>query len=95
MRCALTGIRFMSKSTRSSAFNPYAPSIDRIDATKGYARENVRLVIWAINLMLCDWGEATFSNVARSYIHNRTKLARNLAEPSGGNPPHLRRRKTK
>lgn len=66
-RCALTGIEFFSRYEGMSAKNPFAVSIDRIIPGRGYTRDNVRLVIFAVNLMLLDWGEEVFWQVVRSF----------------------------
>jgi hypothetical protein len=77
-KCALTGIPFFSPTNAASLRNPYAPSIDRVDSASGYTRDNVRVVIFAINIMLSDWGQETFERVARFYRSNimRTPYAR-------------------
>lgn len=66
-RCALTGIPFYATNKATSKVNPFTPSFDRIDCSKGYTKDNVRLVVWAINAMLLDWGEDTFKKVATRY----------------------------
>jgi len=55
-RCELTGISFVSKigTVKDRAF--YAPSIDRIDSTKGYTPENVRVILSGLNIMMNTWG---------------------------------------
>ena len=78
-RCALTGIPFYSPNSCTSAKNPFAPSIDRIDCTKGYTTSNVRLVVFAVNAMLMDWGEPVFKKVAEAYLG--TKRARSIPAP--------------
>jgi hypothetical protein len=65
--CALTGIEFFAAHRSNGAKNPYTPSIDRIDPKRGYTRDNVRIVCFAINTMLMDWGPAIFEQIARSY----------------------------
>jgi hypothetical protein len=66
-RCNLTGIEFLAKRTGSSRIHPYTPSIDRIVPALGYTKGNVRLVIFAVNAMLLDWGEELFVQIANSY----------------------------
>lgn len=66
-KCALTGILFNSAWDRESRANPFVPSIDRIDCSKGYTPDNSRLVICAVNLMMMDWGEELFALVAKRY----------------------------
>jgi len=78
-RCALTGIPFYLPNSSASAKNPFAPSIDRIDCAKGYTRSNVRLVVFAVNAMLMDWGEPVFKRVAEAYLG--TKRARSIPAP--------------
>lgn len=67
--CALTGIPFFSAHTATGKTNPFAPSLDRIDPRGGYTRDNVRIVIFAINLMLYDWGHEVFETVMNAYRH--------------------------
>jgi hypothetical protein len=54
--CELTGISFVSKigSTKDRAF--YAPSVDRIDSTRGYTTDNIRIVLAGLNIMMNRWG---------------------------------------
>lgn len=52
--CAVTNIPFelsneyQIKTGRTA--NPFSPSIDRIDSSKGYTNENTRIVIWQYNM---------------------------------------------
>jgi hypothetical protein len=54
-RCALT--RKPLEFTRGGEYfggkwaNPRSCSIDRIDSEKGYVKENIQLVLWAVNYM--------------------------------------------
>ncbi|NGO50495.1 hypothetical protein [Allomesorhizobium camelthorni] len=66
-RCALTGIEFLTERPGDSRVNPYTPSIDRIRPKLGYTKGNVRLVIYAVNAMLLDWGEELFRQIANSH----------------------------
>lgn len=66
-RCALTGIPFYANCAAKSRVPPFAPSFDRIDTKGGYAKGNVRIVIFAVNVMLMDWGEEIFATVANHY----------------------------
>lgn len=67
-RCALTGISFYEKApmTRTGR-HPFSPSLDRIDNSKGYTPDNVRIVVLAINIMMADFGSEVFSRVANKY----------------------------
>lgn len=66
-RCLLTGIEFYAKSGTKGKIDPFAPSLDRIEPSKGYTRANVRIISRAVNTMLLDWGQDVFELVARSY----------------------------
>ena len=52
-RCAVTEYGMNANRGR----DPYAVSIDQIEAGKGYTRGNVRLVCHAANMAMSDWGE--------------------------------------
>ena len=45
-RCELTNIEFVLNATGRTIF---APSIDRIEAHKGYTQDNCRFILWGLN----------------------------------------------
>ena len=48
--CKRTGMPFQLRSERTGeARNPWAPSIDRLDCSKGYTPDNVELVAYIYN----------------------------------------------
>lgn len=56
-KCAVTGIQF-DLSYRNEYFkNPRAPSIDRINNSKGYTADNIQLVCAWYNLMKNEWSD--------------------------------------
>jgi hypothetical protein len=55
-RCMLSGIEFEFKCS-SGKKRPFAPSLDRIDSSKGYAVENCRLICVIANYALNQWGD--------------------------------------
>ena len=57
--CAVTGIMF-DLSARVGAPNPLAPSLDRVDSSKGYTDANTRLVLHFVNIAKSDLSDAEF-----------------------------------
>lgn len=50
--CEVSGIPFEIGGGR----NPFGPSLDRIDCSRGYEANNVRMVACIVNTSLSDWG---------------------------------------
>jgi hypothetical protein len=74
--CEVSGLKF--DLTRRRRPNAYTPSIDRIDASGGYTKENCRVVLLAVNTALQDWGLETFLDIA-SAIANRRERTKSAA----------------
>ena len=66
-KCAMTGIPFFCKRPLDARVHPYSLSFDRIDPKNGYTIDNVRIVVFAINAMLLDWGEEIVCRVMSGY----------------------------
>lgn len=70
--CAVTGIVFQrTENDRDYSRSPFVPSIDRIDNSKGYVFDNVRLVCMAANYAMNIWGEWVLKEMAKAIILNR------------------------
>ncbi len=68
--CAITKLPLIiSKQTNNNKAQPYTPSIDRIDPKSGYLKNNVRLVCYAVNCCLHDFGLEIFHCIANAYIN--------------------------
>lgn len=67
-RCALTGLKFALSGPLAKP-GPFHPSLDRIDSKGGYVRGNVRVVCFAVNIALREWGEAVFLKIAEAAVH--------------------------
>lgn len=64
-RCEVSGIEFhLGDSSR----HPFRPSIDRIDSSRGYEADNVRMVCLSVNLCMSTWGEAVFMKIAAATV---------------------------
>lgn len=70
MTCAVTGLPLKLEHSGNSARNPWAPSIDRIDCSKGYVPGNVRVVCWAYNTMRSDFPDEVVLTLAKALVHS-------------------------
>ena len=50
--CQVSGVPLVLVGPRG----PYSPSLDRINPALGYVSGNVRVVAWALNCAMGDWG---------------------------------------
>lgn len=67
--CALTGIPMtLERNPNGERFYmPFSPSLDRILASGGYTRDNVRLVCVIVNLALNRFGDGPFGEMCLAY----------------------------
>lgn len=75
-KCPLSGVPFLEGIETKSFMRPFAPSVDRINPSVGYTKENCRLIIFALNAMISDWGEEIMHLVARGYGYTMNKNRR-------------------
>jgi hypothetical protein len=71
MRCAVTGIAFSSKEepdVRGKRKRMWLPSIDRIDSSAGYTKDNVRIVCSAVNVAMSNFGDKLFLRIASAAV---------------------------
>ncbi len=80
-KCEATGLPFDLNAEESR--NPFFPSLDRIDNSKGYLDNNVRVVVRAFNLMRGDLEDRTFHRIIVGYVKERRRR-RELAEKGTG-----------
>jgi hypothetical protein len=69
--CALTSLPLDTGNVRAAGGRdrrPFRPSLDRIDSTKGYTKDNVRLVCSCVNYALGPWGEAVLRVMAGALV---------------------------
>jgi hypothetical protein len=61
--CAVSGIPFVLDA-HGVGQHPLSPSIDRIDSSRGYTDDNVRVVVWAVNMACSTWGLEAYMAIA-------------------------------
>ena len=78
--CELTGIEFYTGRFGLPVHRAFSPSLDRIDNSRGYTKDNVRIILLAANIMLSDWGHSVFKAVAINYAtHTKGALPKRTA----------------
>lgn len=73
-RCMMTGIEFEFEAYKGSCRRPFAPSLDRVDSTKGYYADNCRLICVLVNLALNQWGTEPLMRVARNLVQRENEI---------------------
>lgn len=66
--CEITGLPFVFETRFNGHRNPYSPSLDRRDNSKGYTKENCRVILWALNMGFADWGQEIYIKIAKRLI---------------------------
>lgn len=64
-RCAVSRISFDLSAT-VGARRPFAPSLDRLDCTKGYEKDNIRITCAIVNTAISDWGDEVFVEMCKA-----------------------------
>jgi len=87
LRCELTGLPLDLNAIRD--WN--SPSIDRIDCSRGYTYDNVRIVCFAMNCAMGTWGENKLKLVLNAWSDKCFKKRKNTrskccSKPSTTNP---------
>lgn len=57
---------------------PWTPSIDRVDCSKGYTVDNCRIVCYAANVAMSNWGEDVLHKLAFSMARIGRKNRQNV-----------------
>lgn len=72
--CEVTGLPFdMDPGPRKHHSNPWAPSLDRKDSSKGYTPDNVQVVVAAYNYAKSEWSEEVLLRLARAIVDKAPK----------------------
>jgi len=88
-RCEETGLPFLMKCDAQSFMRPYVPSLDRRDPALGYTKDNVRIVVFAFNAMVSDWGDAVMHRIANGYRYTQTVRRTSIPARRTHPSPHL------
>ena len=62
--CEVTVRAFDFGLHQGARFNPWGPSIDRIDSSKGYTQDNCRMVLWIYNMAKAEWVDSVVMEFA-------------------------------
>lgn len=54
-RCSQTKLKFDMQMGKGKNRNPFRPSVDRIDSSKGYVKRNIQIVLAIVNTMKMDY----------------------------------------
>ena len=71
-KCAVSGLLF---AFGDRSHYPFAPSIDRIDSSRGYLQDNCRFVLFAINSLKGTGTDTDMLKIASAIVHNFQKAA--------------------
>lgn len=68
--CEATGMPFNYQDTKKENLfgGEFSPSIDRIDPSKGYTMDNIRIVCWAFNHMKHTYSDETVLKVMGAFV---------------------------
>ena len=66
--CQVTGLSFSLENGRK----PWAPSLDRIDPTKGYTADNVQVVVWLYNTAKMEFRHEDVMILANALTNGRS-----------------------
>jgi hypothetical protein len=72
--CQLTGIPFNLDNGKTWD----SPSIDRINSVKGYTPDNVRVILYCINVMANTWGENKIIEISNALMATRRRASEDL-----------------
>lgn len=93
-RCEVSGRKFSLIRPPGTSRRPWAPSVDRIDCSKGYEADNCRLVCLIVNIAISEWGVPVLEELAQQLVGGRAIIE--TTTPSGHlglryvDPKHIR-----
>ena len=79
--CELTGLPFDFTPSKNTYLNKFAPSLDRINSSKGYTKDNVRVVLCAVNLALGQYNDEEMLPILKAMITGIENAQKKPAAP--------------
>lgn len=71
--CMVSGIPLdATRRTKNARAVPMQPSLDRINSHLGYSKSNCRIVSYAVNVALGQWGDALLVEIAHGIVKNQS-----------------------
>ncbi len=80
-KCALTGLDLDLRPSPDNGRRPFAPSIDRIDNSRGYVDGNVRITSVIANVAAADWSAEDFQKMCEAVALRVGHLQRKPLKP--------------
>ncbi len=84
-RCQITGISFSDERLPGREIRPFRHSIDRIDSSRGYLPDNIRIVCAGVNIAMMHWGEQIFGQFAVGYVLHKYAFISQISEAAKSN----------
>jgi len=80
--CEITGMPFsFEPPTNEATRRPDAPSLDRIDKNKNYTEDNTRVILWAVNCALSEYGTETMLPILKAMVKGIEDAKQNQPTP--------------
>lgn len=73
--CELSGLPFRPEYDGVHSRNPFAPSVDRIDSSRGYTQDNCRVILYCLNMGLGQWGLEEIAPMWAAVLEKLAKVA--------------------
>jgi hypothetical protein len=70
LRCEVLGCDLTITQDVDGLTNPFTPSLDRRDNSKGYTKDNVQVVAWFFNRLKGEWPEGVVDRILRVIKHS-------------------------
>lgn len=64
--CEVTGLKFDVSRPSGFRANPMFPSVDRVDNSIGYTKDNCKMVVLVYNIAKNEWGVDVINSVAKA-----------------------------